>query len=65
MPDKVYVNRYRIENDQFVEKVLLTPGLLANIAKYNTYMTPAKCHEELTKGSRVYTSFSYYCKAPA
>lgn len=59
MKQTIYVNRYRADTGEFVEKVKLTPPLLMNLAKCNT-MNAAQVSACLESGETVYTTFSYY-----
>lgn len=58
-----YVNRYRADTGEFVERVKITPPLLMNLAKCNR-MNAAQCSQALERGETVYTSFSYYKIGP-
>lgn len=60
MSKEVYVNRYRIDGNEFVERVKLTPILIDTISRYNRNLTPAGVSTALAAGECVCTSFSYY-----
>jgi hypothetical protein len=54
-----YVNRYRVETGEFVERVKLTSTLLMTLAKYNS-MNSAQVSLALHKGETLYGAFSTY-----